>query len=118
MTGSNRQGKRQALLAAFDGLDQAQQDALMDFAALLAAREDGSAAAVTRRVPEPRPADESVVAAIRRLTRAYPAAERRRLMGPLSMLMAEHALQGRAAAEVIDELEAVFERQHAKTARS
>lgn len=117
MTGSNRQGKRQVLIAAFDRLDQAQQDALMDFAALLAARGDGSPAAVTRRVPEPRPADESVVAAIRRLTRVYPGAERRRLMGPVSMLMAEHALQGRAAVEVIDELEAVFERQHVKTAR-
>ncbi len=113
MTGSKR---RQALLAAFDRLDEAQQDALMDFAAVLAARDDGSAVAVTR--PEPRPADESVVAAIRRLVRVYPAAERRRLMGPLSVLMAQHAMQGRAAAEVIDELEAVFERQHAKTARS
>lgn len=115
MTGSNRQGKHQALLAAFDRLDEAQQDALMDFAAALAVRDDGSATAVMRT--EPRPADESVVAAIRRLTRSYPAAERRRLMGPVSKLMAEHTLQGRAAAEVINELEAVFERQHAKTAR-
>ena len=117
MTGSNhRQDKRQALLTVFDRLDQAQQDALMDFAALLAARGDCSPAAAMQ--PEPRPADESVVAAIRRLTRVYPAAERRRLMGPVSMLMAEHALQGRAAVEVIDELEVVFERQHLKTARS
>lgn len=116
MTGSNRQGRRQALLAAFDRLDEAQQLALMDFAALLATRDDGSARAEIR--PEPRPADESVVAAIRRLTRSYPAAERRRLMGPLSMLMAEHALQGRAAVEVIDELEAVFEKHHEETVRS
>lgn len=116
MTGSNRQGKRQAMLAAFDGLDEAQQDALMDFAALLAARGDGSPAAVMQ--PEPRPVDESVVAAIRRLTRSYPAAERRRLMGPASMLMAQHVLQGRAAVEVIDELETVFERHHLEAARS
>lgn len=116
MNGSNRQGKRQALLAAFDGLDEAQQDALMDFAALLAAPGDGSRVAVMQ--PEPRPVDESVVAAIRRLTRSYPAAERRRLMGPASMLMAQHALQGRAAVEVIDELETVFERHHLEAARS
>lgn len=113
MTGSRR---RQVLLAAFDRLDEAQQDALMDFAVVLAARDDGSAAAVKR--PEPRPPDESVVAAIRRLTRVYPVLERRRLMGPVSMLMAQHALQGREAAEVIDELEAVFERHHAETVRS
>lgn len=113
MTGSKR---RQALLAAFERLDEGQQDALMDFAAVLAARDDTAAPAVMR--PEPRPPDESVVAAIKRLTRVYPAAERRRLMGPVSMLMAQHALQGRAAVEVITELEAVFERQHAEIVRS
>jgi len=118
MTGSNRQGKRQALLAAFDRLAEAQQNALMDFAAVLATRDDSCATAVTRSGPEPRPADESVVAAIRRLTRGYPAVERRQLMGPVSKLMAEHSLQGRAAMEVIDALEAVFEEHHAKTARS
>lgn len=112
MTGSRR---RQALLAAFDRLNEAQQDALMDFAALLATRDDGSATAVTQ--PEPRPADESVVAAIRRLTRAYPMVERRRLMGPVSKLMAEHALQGRGGTEVIDELEALFARHHLEAAR-
>jgi len=113
MTGDER---RQALLAAFEQLDARQQDMLMEFAATLAVRDDVPAPAVMR--PEPRPAEESVVAAIKRLTRAYPTAERRRLMGPVSLLMAQHALQGRAAAEVIDELEAVFERRHAKTARS
>jgi hypothetical protein len=113
MTGGER---RQALLAAFEQLDARQQDMLLEFAATLVVR-DAVAAPATMR-PEPRPADESVVAAIKRLTRVYPAAERRRLMGPVSMLMAQHALQGRAAAEVIDELEAVFERHYAKTARS
>jgi len=103
MTGSKR---RQALLAAFDRLDAAQQDALMDFAAVLAARD--AVAAPAAKPPEPRPAGESVVAAIRRLTRVYPGIDRRRLMGPVSVLMAQHALQGRAASEVIDELEAVF----------
>ncbi|MGV3628880.1 MAG: Crp/Fnr family transcriptional regulator [Betaproteobacteria bacterium] len=113
MTGSRR---RQALLAAFDGLDEAQQDALMDFAATLAARDEGSKTAAIK--PEPRPAEESVVAAIRRLTRSYPAVERRRLMGPVSTLMAQHAVQGREAAAVIDDLEAVFEQHHLEAARS
>ncbi len=113
MTGDER---RRTLLAVFEGLEPRQQDVLMDFAATLAVRDDLSAPATMR--PEPRPADESVVAAIKRLTRAYPAAERRRLMGPASLLMAQHALQGRAAAEVIDDLEVVFERQHLEAARS
>lgn len=108
--------RRQALLAAFEQLDPRQQDLLMEFAATLAAGDAVSTPATKR--PEPRPAEESVVAAIRRLTRVYPGAERRRLMGPVSMLMAQHALRGRAAAEVIDELEALFERQYLKAARS
>jgi len=61
---------------------------------------------------EPRPAEESVVLALRRLTRSYPMLDRRRLMGTASSLMAQHALQERAASEVIDELELVFERHY------
>ena len=113
MTGDER---RRALLAVFERLEPGQQDMLMEFAAALAVRDEVAVPAVMR--PEPRPADESVVAAIRRLIRVYPAAERRQLMGPVSLLMAQHALQGRAATEVIDELEAVFERQHLEAARS
>ena len=112
----NADERRQALLAAFEQLDAGQQDLLMEFAATLAVR-DGASVPATKR-PEPRPAGESVVAAIKRLTRVYPGAERRRLMGPVSMLMAQHALQGRAAVEVIDELEALFERQHSEAARN
>lgn len=110
----NADERRQALLVVFDRLESRQQDRLMEFAAALSAHADVSVA----MRPEPRPAEESVVAAIRRLTRVYPAVERRRLMGPVSTLMAQHALQGRAAAEVIDELELVFERQHSGAVRS
>jgi hypothetical protein len=53
--------------------------------------------------------------AIKRLTRTYPMLDRRKLIGRTSQLMAEHALQGRAAVEVIDELEMVFERYYRDT---
>lgn len=104
--------RRQALLAAFERLDPRQQDMLMDFAATLAA--SGGAPEVPQ--PEPRPDHESVVMAIRRLTRTCAQADRRRLMGPASLLMAQHALQGRAAAEVIAELEVLFGQFHAASA--
>lgn len=105
--------RQQALLAAFGQLDGAQQDMLLEFAAFLAVRTTvASAAPVTAPQPEPRPAVESVVVAIKRLTRTYPMLDRRKLMGPTSQLMAQHALQGRAAAEVIDELEVMFERHY------
>jgi hypothetical protein len=38
--------------------------------------------------------------------------DRRKLMGHTSQLMAEHALQGRAVAEVIEELELLFARHY------
>jgi hypothetical protein len=40
--------------------------------------------------------------------------DRRKLMGEASRLMAQHALEGRAAAGVIDELEAAFARHYQK----
>ena len=67
------------MLEIFARLDAQQQDALLDYAAMLVA--DGDSAPQ----PEPRPDEESVVLAIKRLTRSYPVPDRRRLMGP-SML--------------------------------
>lgn len=95
----------EVLLGIYRALDAQRRDELLELARVLAAP-----AAEPRR--EPRPAGESVALAIRRLTRSYPMLDRRRLMGPASALMAQHALQGRAAAEVIDELELVFERHY------
>lgn len=60
----------------------------------------------------PRPARETVMMAIRRLVRSYPTLDRRKLMTEASQLMTQHALEGRAALEVIDDLEAVFARHY------
>lgn len=110
--------RQQALLAAFGRLDERQQEMLLEFAAFMAARNAAAAPVMAPPQPEPRPAEESVVLAIKRLSRTYPQIDRRRLMGPTSQLMAQHALQGRAAAEVIDELEVLFELHYRETARS
>jgi len=113
--------RQRTLLAAFEQLDGAQQDMLLELAAFLMSRNAvvaPAAAAMTAPQPEPRPATESVVVAIRRLSRTYPMLDRRKLMGPTSQLMAQHALQGRAAAEVIDELELMFERHYEAIVRS
>jgi len=103
----------QKLLALCRRLNGEQQQALLSYAEFLAGREPAGKAAdelaATLR-PEPKPENESVVMAIKRLTRVYPMLDRRKLMGPTSMLMSQHALQGRPATEVIAELEIVFER--------
>ncbi len=94
-----------ALLDIYRTLDAQRRNELLEFAQVLAAT-------VAEPCREPRPPDESVVLALRRLARSYPMLERRRLMGTASALMAQHALEGRAAAEIIDELELVFERHY------
>lgn len=97
--------REHALLEIYRILDVPRRKQLLEFARALAAP-------ATEPCREPRPAEESVVLALRRLTRSYPMPDRRRLMGPASALMAQHALQGRAAAEVIDELELLFEKHY------
>ncbi len=56
----------------------------------------------------PRPAQEIVVAAIRRLAKNYPMLNHDRLLKQSADLMTMHLVQGRPAPEVIDELEALF----------
>jgi hypothetical protein len=98
------------LLDLFGRLAPGQQDKLIAFAEFLAT----SAPAAGDPVVLPRPVRETVAMAIRRLVRSYPMIDRRKLMGEASRLMAQHALEGRAAAEVIDNLEAAFARHYEK----
>ncbi len=110
-------GEEGKLLELFGRLGDEQQDRLIAFAKFLAAgaMEAGDA---PEPVATPRPAGESVTLAIRRLVRAYPMLDRRRLMGETSKFMAQHALEGRAAAEIIDELEVVFARHYNESHKS
>jgi hypothetical protein len=98
------------LLDLFEQLTSEQQDKLIAFAEFLTVgAQEGPVAA--EPVAIPRPAAETVTMAIRRLTKSYPMLDRRRLMGEASQLLAQHALQGRPSAAVIDDLEVLFSRQ-------
>ncbi len=55
-----------------------------------------------------RPDNESVVAALKRLTTSYSMLDKSALLHESSGLMSQHVLQGRPAKEVIDELELLF----------
>ena len=94
------------LLELFDQLTSEQQDKLIAFAEFLT----GNPAGDTAREPVviPRPVTETVTMAIRRLAKSYPMLDRRRLMGEASQLLAQHALEGRPSAAVIDDLETLF----------
>lgn len=108
------------LLAVFRVLAAPDRHALQAYAEFLAVRgvavntqaDSVADAGAVSPQPEARPDGESVVMAIKRLTRTYPMLDRRKLMGPTSLLMSQHTLQGRVATEVIDELEVVFERHY------
>ncbi|HSC93625.1 MAG TPA: hypothetical protein VLC73_01515 [Burkholderiales bacterium] len=100
------------LLELFERLAPEQQDRLIAFAEFLADEPAEVPDAVLAPLVIPRPDGESVTMAIRRLVRSYPMLDRRQLMVEASQFMAQHALEGRPASEVIDELETVFARHY------
>jgi hypothetical protein len=103
--------EEEKLLALFEKLDSGQRQTLIDFAGFLATRatQDGDSEPA-QVLPIARPDTETVVMAIKRLIQTYPMLDRRKLFGDTSKFVAQHALEGRPAVEVIDELEIVFAR--------
>lgn len=102
------------LLAAYRKLDAQGKQSLGDYAAWLAQREakddepeEGNPVAM-EPVEHPRPEEESVVKAVKRLSATYPMVDKNQLFNKTSSLMTQHIMQGRASADVIDELEVVF----------
>jgi hypothetical protein len=59
-----------------------------------------------------RPAQESVVKAIKRLSARYYMLQREHLLDETSSLMMAHIMHGQAAHEVIDELEVLFDKHY------
>lgn len=113
----------QQLIGCFRQLEAPDRATLLAFAEFLAQRGPAAvpagpvpAAAATSAVippPEPieRPASESVVGALKRLSRTYPMLDKSQMLSATSDLVAQHILQGTAASEAIDALEQVF-REH------
>ena len=102
------------LRALLDRLSAADRATVLAFAEFLASRAEAGqevgAEPAPEPVPEPRPESESVVGAIKRLSRTYPMLEKSEMLNETSALMSQHVVQGRPPREVIDELEALFRR--------
>ncbi len=100
------------LLKLFGRLGESDRATLIAFAEFLAGRKDVAPSQLSdrRAVPDPipRPAEESVVAAIKRLSQSYFMLDREAMLSETSALMGAHVMQGRPAADVIDELEELF----------
>lgn len=107
---------QQRLLKLFRQLPESGQQSLLSYAEFLVER--GAAAlplhpaAPARPADIPRPESESVIGAIRRLSQTFHMLDKDDLLHETSALMTAHVMQGRPAAEVIDELEVVFHRHY------
>lgn len=112
-----REGGRR-LIGLYRSLEPEDRNTLLAFAEFLAARASEDAielsAGVLQPEPIPRPTKESVVGAIKRLSKSYHMLDRSAMLNDTSSLMGAHVLQGRPSGEVIDELEALFARYYEK----
>jgi len=99
------------LLSVFKKLAVTEQENLQAYGEFLLARHRIT---LPQPVPEPqhipRGENESVVAAIKRLSKSYFMLDKPQLLNESSVLMTQHVMQGRAVNEVIDELETLFAR--------
>jgi hypothetical protein len=103
------------LLDLFGQLDAARQQTLLAFARFLlteGGRRPPAASAAPLVIPEPehieRPAQESIVAGLKRLAKTYPMLDKSEMLGATSDLVATSLLQGAEPAAVIDRLEEIF----------
>ena len=105
----NREERK--LLSLYSSMNDVGKSALIEYAEFLAERHQAEQHSVTPIEIE-RPRDESVVAAIKRLSQTYPMLDRQALLHETSSFMMQHMMQGRNAVEVIDDLEVYFRDQY------
>ena len=108
------------LLKLFAELDEAGRQQLLVYAEFLLSRRnhleptDQTSEAIAEPEPIERPADETVIGAIKRLSKSYSMLSKDAILHETSDLMTAHVLKGRPAVEVIDELEVLFARHYQK----
>ena len=98
-----------ALTELYESLDDERKQSLCDFADFLYARAEPVVKEVPPPEPIPRPEEETVVGAIKRLKSKYHMVESMSVFSRASSLMTDHMVSGRDVVEVIDEMEALFD---------
>ena len=105
------------LLGMYRELPADQQETLLAFAEFLASRAAVNKPAVPSEPQSiPRPAEERVVQAIKRLRETYPMLDHSKMLHEVSEHMTQHVMQGKPAQEVIDQLELVFRAHYERMA--
>jgi len=104
------------LLELYSDLPEQERETLVSFAEFLrqrAAQNDLEQGSSPANIPEPlaieRPDGESVVGAMKRLSKSYFMLDRSLVLDQATTLMTAHIIHGRPAKSVIEELEALFE---------
>lgn len=104
------------LLHAWRSLASEGQTSLLDYAEFLQQRAARPTQATSiPQTPQdiPRPAEESVIRAVRRLKATYPMLESdHSLLNEVSSQMTRHLIHGDPAAQIIDRLELIFRQKY------
>ena len=114
-TKSNKPTRDSRLVDISDAAAQLPDEALMtlhDFAGFLANKYPPEAPPVTEMVSIPRPEEEGVIPAIKRLSKTYPMLDKKVLFEQTSVAMSAHILKEVTAMESIDRLEKVFRKEY------
>ena len=99
------------ILSVFKKLSETDRENLQVFGEFLLSRQKGQTLEdISEPQHTPRGENESVVAALKRLSASYPMLDRPQLLNESSTLMTQHVMQGRDVNEVINDLEALFDR--------
>jgi len=119
----NLPSDQRSLIRLYTRLNEEQRATLLAFAEFLASGKGVGADVDEKPVwPEPkllpRPEQESVIGAIKRLSESYFMLDRSELLTETSSLMSAHIMKGREASAVIDDLEALFAANYAQQAHS
>lgn len=108
----NAKSDETSLLKIFETLDEDRQNSLIDFAEYLQSKGNLVVKEMPRKVDIERPAEETVVGAIKRLKSTYPMIESMSIFSAASSLMTENMVNGRSSVEVIDEMHILFEEHY------
>jgi len=116
-TGQVLSAEQRRLIKLFGQLGAEDRHALVTYAEFLTQRKAAEVSEASNEMPAdpleiPRPDSESVVGAIKRLSKRYFMLDRSTLLNETSSLMTSHVIHGRPAPQVIDELELLFERRY------
>jgi len=99
------------LIRLYDALAPAEREMLSSFAEFLVTRTTKNQT-IEEPVEIKRPPEESIVAAIKRLSASYPMLNKSKLLSDVSEKVTQHVVYGRKASDVIDELEVFFQQNY------